>query len=347
MALDLPFMQFYVADWTADAALSICSPATRGVWIDLLCAMHQLGRSGKLSGTRDQLARLGRCSTAELSQALTELQTSRAAEVTERNGVVTVTNRRMARDAAIREGAAQRSKRYRDASRDRSRDGPEEPEAEGERHARVTPDVTRISRPRVQSTEYRVHTNQPANQSGGARAGPVDSSDSDTGWLAGWEPGMSVLRQAGVLIAVTLATEARESGRDPVEWAALARSAVATAAANAGKLDDQAGAIVSFMRRGVWPLQGIVSPEEASRREAKREVKRANEQADHAEFARVQTLRTIVGRGRKSGESRDAIRTRLLQAGLPADWLKDRGWGEEDTTNTEVSTDGNQSRKAS
>ena len=53
-----------------DPAISLCTPATRGVWIDLLCAMHELGRSGELRGTTDQIARVARCSTAELAQAL-------------------------------------------------------------------------------------------------------------------------------------------------------------------------------------------------------------------------------------------------------------------------------------
>jgi hypothetical protein len=112
----LPYLQFYIGDWLKDPQLSICSPATRGVWIDLLCAMHEAGRVGSLSGTRDQLSRLARCVPADLALALTDLQTTGAADVTERNGVVTLTNRRMARDAKKREGNALRQSRYRTSS---------------------------------------------------------------------------------------------------------------------------------------------------------------------------------------------------------------------------------------
>jgi hypothetical protein len=121
MSGKLPYIQFYTGDWLKDPSLSICAPAARGVWMDLLCAMHEAGRSGELRGTTDQLARVARCSTAELVQALTELQTTGAADVNDRNGVVTVSNRRMRRDAELREKAANRQRRHRDQV---PRDGP-------------------------------------------------------------------------------------------------------------------------------------------------------------------------------------------------------------------------------
>lgn len=108
-----PYLQLFTGDWLKDPALTICTPAARGVWIDLLCAMHELDRSGELRGTREQLARVARCSTVDLTQALTELQTTRAAELHDRNGVVTVTNRRMKREAAQRENTRSRVERLR------------------------------------------------------------------------------------------------------------------------------------------------------------------------------------------------------------------------------------------
>lgn len=109
----LPWFKFNPSKWITDPELSKCTPATRGVWIDLLCAMHQSGRSGELSGTTDQIARLGRCSTAELTQALTELQTTGTADVTFRNTNVTVINRLMKREAKDRHGTALRVKKHR------------------------------------------------------------------------------------------------------------------------------------------------------------------------------------------------------------------------------------------
>lgn len=35
-----PSFQFYPGDWTSDLKLRRCSPAARGVWLDVLCAFH-------------------------------------------------------------------------------------------------------------------------------------------------------------------------------------------------------------------------------------------------------------------------------------------------------------------
>ena len=45
----LPAIHWYTGDWMKDPRLSRCSPATRGIWADLLCAMHEDDRSGSLS----------------------------------------------------------------------------------------------------------------------------------------------------------------------------------------------------------------------------------------------------------------------------------------------------------
>lgn len=116
-----PFIKFFTGDWKKDPALTRCSPATRGVWIDLLCDMHELDRSGELRGTHEQLARAARCTIVEIAHALTELQATEAADVTERNGVVTVRNRRMKRDANKRQQSAirmMRMRRYGDVTGD-------------------------------------------------------------------------------------------------------------------------------------------------------------------------------------------------------------------------------------
>lgn len=115
MAKKLPAMLFFIGDWIKDPKLSLCTPATRGVWIDLLCAMHESGRTGKLCGTSEQLSRTARCSAAELAQALTDLQTTGAADVTERNGTITLINRRMEREHKQREKGTLRQKRFRES----------------------------------------------------------------------------------------------------------------------------------------------------------------------------------------------------------------------------------------
>jgi hypothetical protein len=109
----LPAIQFYTGDWLKDPRLSMCSAMTRGIWIDFLCAMHELDRVGELRGTPDQLARVARCSPVEIVQALDELSASAAAEVLQRNGVYTVTNRRMRREYLERKASNERVANFR------------------------------------------------------------------------------------------------------------------------------------------------------------------------------------------------------------------------------------------
>lgn len=94
------YMQFVCADWLQDTAL--CAPATRGIWIDLLCHMHGSDRSGQITGTREQIARAGRCTVVELEAALADLAHTKSANVTFRDAKVTVINRRMQREAKER-----------------------------------------------------------------------------------------------------------------------------------------------------------------------------------------------------------------------------------------------------
>jgi len=140
MARKLPWFQFFAADWRTDAKLSLCTPATRGVWIDLICAMHELDRSGELRGTTEQLARIARCSAVEMKAALTDLQATEAADVTERNGVVTVTNRRMKSEFDGRKSNASRQKRCR-TSQSRNR------------HAKSNGDVAQESQSQQSNTD--------------------------------------------------------------------------------------------------------------------------------------------------------------------------------------------------
>lgn len=102
MSGKLPYLPLFTGDWIKDPALSRCSEATRGIWIDLLCAMHENGRSGLLVGTVTELCRMSRSSPACLAPAITELSTYGVAQVQERDGVITITNRRMKRESNAR-----------------------------------------------------------------------------------------------------------------------------------------------------------------------------------------------------------------------------------------------------
>jgi hypothetical protein len=108
-----PSFQFYPGDWLKDPELSMCSPATRGIWIDLLCGMHELNHGGLLCGTTEELARLCRSTAVELAQAITELETYHVADVTVCHKKVTVINRRMRREYFERVNAAERQRKHR------------------------------------------------------------------------------------------------------------------------------------------------------------------------------------------------------------------------------------------
>lgn len=95
-----PYLPLYTGDWKKDPELSACSLATRGVWIDLLCSIHD-GHIGQITGTPDQLSRSCRCDAASMASALHELQATGAANVHERDGVFTVVCRRMKKAAEL------------------------------------------------------------------------------------------------------------------------------------------------------------------------------------------------------------------------------------------------------
>jgi hypothetical protein len=91
-----PFFPLYTGDWKKDPKLSLCSPATRGIWIDLLCSMHD-ARISQITGTPEQLARLCRCDSGSMHSAIRELQSTGAAFISARDDAYTIVCRRMKR----------------------------------------------------------------------------------------------------------------------------------------------------------------------------------------------------------------------------------------------------------
>jgi hypothetical protein len=96
-----PHIQFYTGDWLKDPELSMCSPATRGIWIDMICAIHELQNGGKLVANPQQLSRLCRCSEQESISAINEIRSSRTADVSEQDGVWTIISRRIRKSHEI------------------------------------------------------------------------------------------------------------------------------------------------------------------------------------------------------------------------------------------------------
>ncbi|OCX17608.1 hypothetical protein QV13_12695 [Mesorhizobium hungaricum] len=92
-----PWMKFYPSDWRADPALRMCSMAARGLWIEMLCVMHEAEPRGHLlvNGnpvTERQLAALAGVSLKEAGALVGELE---QAGVFSRDDNGTVYSRRM------------------------------------------------------------------------------------------------------------------------------------------------------------------------------------------------------------------------------------------------------------
>lgn len=45
--MKFPWLKFYPGDWLKEPSLTVCSPATRGIWIDLICISTSPAGSGK------------------------------------------------------------------------------------------------------------------------------------------------------------------------------------------------------------------------------------------------------------------------------------------------------------
>jgi hypothetical protein len=97
-----PWLKFFPSDWRSDPRLRMCSLAARGLWIDLLCYMHEGEPYGHLTidGMAPSLAAiaalLGR-PPREVSKALAELAAHRVFDRAENDAIV---SRRLVRDHA-------------------------------------------------------------------------------------------------------------------------------------------------------------------------------------------------------------------------------------------------------
>jgi len=98
----LPFLKFYPGDWMQDAALRTCSVAARGLWIDVIAAMHaNTNRRGYLELPTGKpmlachVARIVGATEPEAAVLLAELED---AGVFSRTKEGTIYSRRMVRD---------------------------------------------------------------------------------------------------------------------------------------------------------------------------------------------------------------------------------------------------------
>jgi hypothetical protein len=104
-----PAFQFYPADWRKDADLQSCSIGARGLWVEMLCVMHECTPYGHLcvNGkpmTEGQLARLVGEPVKPTLKWLAELE---AAAVFSRDDQGRIYSRRMVKDEHLRNIRAQ------------------------------------------------------------------------------------------------------------------------------------------------------------------------------------------------------------------------------------------------
>jgi len=118
-----PWMKFYPSDWRADPALRSCSIAARGLWVEMLCIMHEALPYGSLliNGARIDKKRLATLTGIRENECTVLLLELEGFGVFSRDGDGTIYSRRMRRDAEkSEEGRKQISKRWGDRSPNRS-----------------------------------------------------------------------------------------------------------------------------------------------------------------------------------------------------------------------------------
>lgn len=108
----LAYMQFFPTDWRSDPRLRMCSAAARGLWIEMMCLMHEAEPYGHLivSGQRPtdaQLAVLAGIPSDQITDLLGELET---AGVFSRTSQGAIYSRRMTRDEKKRRIARKNGK---------------------------------------------------------------------------------------------------------------------------------------------------------------------------------------------------------------------------------------------
>jgi hypothetical protein len=108
-------LEFDILLWRADKKVALLPALERGIYLELLIVMRlEPPFTGSLSGTPQELARLARCSDVELAQTIHALKKYQTADVHERNGIVTVINRKMNREHKDREHNRSRVSRHRE-----------------------------------------------------------------------------------------------------------------------------------------------------------------------------------------------------------------------------------------
>jgi uncharacterized phage protein (TIGR02220 family) len=123
-----PAFQIYPGDWKRSVEVKMASLSTRGVWIEMLLSMWDAPERGKLKGTYEALASLIGCKIDEIKVAINEIKALQIGNVTHRNNMVTVINRRMYRkylkDLNVRKQTRIRVQKHRETQKKRKCNAP-------------------------------------------------------------------------------------------------------------------------------------------------------------------------------------------------------------------------------
>lgn len=178
-----PWFKFYPTDWRSDPALRMCSPAARGVWIDMICLMHEASPYGHLlvsdrSPTDAQLSVLLGIAPDQLTDLLGELEAAAVFSRTSKGVIYSRKLTRMAKKAATarnngRKGgnpklSKEREKSASDNPPDKGQDKPQKLEARSqskEREAKASqkkktriPENAVISEAQIRAAAKRGHS---------------------------------------------------------------------------------------------------------------------------------------------------------------------------------------------
>lgn len=93
--MSVPWVKWNAGEWVVDPRVTILSPGSRGVLVDVICLMHERGSTGVLLATVDELLVLARCSFNEFATFVYESSESRCAEFREIDGKIEITYLRM------------------------------------------------------------------------------------------------------------------------------------------------------------------------------------------------------------------------------------------------------------
>lgn len=143
-----PFLKFYTSDWRSDPRLKMCSLAARGLWLEMLCLMHEATPYGHLlisgrSPTDAQLAVLVGAPPDQIPELLGELDSAGVFSRTKEGVIYSRKMTRMKKRAATarkngRKGGNPKLGVEKENSasvnpRDKGRDMPHIPEARSQR----------------------------------------------------------------------------------------------------------------------------------------------------------------------------------------------------------------------